>query len=46
MSDNETILHSSGNVSADLGLPNPDEEMAEAKLALAVLRRLDARQLT
>ncbi len=46
MRHNETILHSSGNVFADLGLPNPDEEMAKAVIALAVLQQIDARRLT
>ena len=46
MSHDETILRGSGNVFADLGLPNPDEEMAKAKLALAVLQQIDARGLT
>ena len=46
MRDDEKIVKSGGNIFADLGLPNADEEMAKAALALAVLRRIDARQLT
>ncbi len=46
MSDTDQIIRSSGNVFADLGLPNADEEMAKAKLALAILRRIESRGLT
>ena len=37
---------SSGNVFADLGLPNADEELAKAKMALALRQRTQALGLT
>jgi predicted XRE-type DNA-binding protein len=37
---------SSGNVFADLGLPNPEERLAKADLAIAIARSLDARGLS
>lgn len=41
-----TVTRSSGNVFADLGLPDPEERMAKAKLALAITRRIRALDLT
>ncbi len=37
---------SSGNVFADLGLPNPEQELLKAKLTLQINRVLRARELT
>jgi predicted XRE-type DNA-binding protein len=37
---------SSGNVFADLGLPNPDQELLKANLMLQILRAINARKLT
>jgi predicted XRE-type DNA-binding protein len=45
--ENETeFVVSCGNVFADLGLPNADEELAKAKLALAIRQRIQAKGLT
>jgi predicted XRE-type DNA-binding protein len=40
------VEESSGNVFADLGLPNPQDCLAKAKLADQVCRVIDARGLT
>jgi predicted XRE-type DNA-binding protein len=37
---------SSGNVFADLGLPNPDQELLKANLTLQIFRAINARKLT
>ena len=37
---------SSGNVFADLGLPNPDQELLKANLTLQIVRAINARKLT
>jgi predicted XRE-type DNA-binding protein len=37
---------SSGNVFADLGFPNPEQEMVRARLALQIYRIIKARKLT
>lgn len=37
---------SSGNVFADLGLPNPDQELLKANLTLQIFRAISARKLT
>jgi len=37
---------SSGNVFADLGLPNPEQELLKANLTLQILRTIKARKLT
>jgi predicted XRE-type DNA-binding protein len=37
---------SSGNVFADLGLPNPEERMAKALLSIAVERAIEEKQLS
>ena len=44
-SEEITFVKSCGNVFADLGLPNPDERMAKAQLALAITRRIRQRGL-
>lgn len=43
--DSEFVV-SSGNVFADLSLPNADEELAKAKLALSIRQRIQALNLT
>lgn len=40
------VEESSGNVFADLGLPNPDERLAKADLALAITAEIRQRDLT
>jgi predicted XRE-type DNA-binding protein len=40
------VVKSSGNVFADLGLPNADEELAKAALAFAIRQRIKAKGLT
>lgn len=40
------VEQSSGNVFADLGLPNPEERLAKADLAIAIAREIEARDLT
>lgn len=40
------VEHSSGNVFADLGLPNPEEYRVKAALALAIARTIRERGLT
>lgn len=40
------VERSSGNVFADLGLPNPDQELLKAKLTLQIHKLLKARKLT
>lgn len=40
------IEPSSGNVFADLGLSNPEERLAKAKLAMRISNIIDARGLT
>jgi predicted XRE-type DNA-binding protein len=37
---------SSGNVFADLGLPNPDQELLKANLTMQIFRIINARKLT
>ena len=41
-----TVARSSGNVFADLGFDNPDEEMLKAQLALGIRSLIKERQLT
>lgn len=41
-----TITPSSGNVFADLGLPDAEDLMAKANLALHIKRTIEARKLT
>lgn len=40
------VTPSSGNVFADLGLPNPEEHRAKASLAIAIAEKLADRGLT
>ena len=40
------ITRGSGNVFADLGLPNPEQEMLKARLTLQIYRIVKARGLT
>jgi predicted XRE-type DNA-binding protein len=40
------VEESSGNVFADLGLPNPNQEMVKARLTLQIHRIIKARKLT
>lgn len=40
------VEESSGNVFADLGLPDPEERLAKADLAIAIGREIDSRNLT
>ena len=40
------ITESSGNVFADLGLPNPEQEMMKSRLALQIDRIIRERSLT
>ena len=41
-----SILESSGNVFADLGLPNPEQEMMKARLTLQIYKIIRERGLT
>lgn len=40
------VEHSSGNVFADLGLPNPEEHLVKATIALTIARIIRERRLT
>jgi predicted XRE-type DNA-binding protein len=42
----ESITESSGNVFADLGLPNPEQEMMKARLTLQIYSIIRERGLT
>lgn len=42
----QDYLSSTGNVFADLGLPNPDDLLAKAELAAKIIREIDRRRLT
>lgn len=46
MSDVEEVDAGSGNVFADLGLPDADERYAKALISRVIARELDARSLT
>jgi predicted XRE-type DNA-binding protein len=41
-----SITESSGNVFADLGLPNPEQELMKAELTLQIYRIIKERKLT
>ena len=41
-----TVFYGSGNVFADLDLPNPEERLAKAKLASAIQDAIEVRGLT
>jgi len=43
---NDKIIESSGNVFADLGLPDPGERLLKAKLAIKIKELLEQRELT
>jgi predicted XRE-type DNA-binding protein len=40
------VEESSGNVFADIGLPNPDERLAKAELAFRIVAAIRTRRLT
>lgn len=40
------VEESSGNVFADIGLPNPEDELARAQLSLHIIKVIRARRLT
>jgi Uncharacterized conserved small protein len=40
------VKRSSGNIFADLGLPNPEQELLKAQLTLQIYRIVKARELT
>ena len=42
----DTITAGSGNVFADLGLPNPEQELLKAELTLQIYRIIKQRNLT
>lgn len=46
MTDETNIERSSGNVFADISLPNPDEHLAKANIALTIAEIIRARGLT
>ncbi len=46
MSDETGVTRSSGNVFADLGLPNAEEELAKVDLAFEISRIIEERGLT
>lgn len=41
MSDETDLIHGSGNLFRDLGLPNPDKELLKAILAAKIIEVLD-----
>lgn len=40
------LVHGSGNVFADLGMPNPEQRQLRAILAASIIKTLDAERLT
>jgi len=46
MSAKTKVTRSSGNVFADLGLPNPEEHRAKSTLALTIAERIEDRGMT
>jgi predicted XRE-type DNA-binding protein len=44
--ENMLVEESSGNVFADLGLPDPEERLAKADLAIAIAREIASRGMT
>ena len=46
MIDDNRVQVSSGNVFADLGLPNPEERLVKAELASKISSLIDEKQLT
>ena len=41
-----TVIESSGNVFADMGVPEPEQALAKAKLAAKIAAAIDEEQLT
>ncbi len=46
MSTEMKVTPSSGNVFADLGLPNPEEQLVKATIALTIHELIEKRGLT
>ena len=46
MTNKATIKRGSGNIFADLGLPNPEQELLKAQLTLQIYKIVKARKLT
>ena len=46
MANKATIKRGSGNIFADLGLPNPEQELLKAQLTLQIYKIVKARKLT
>jgi predicted XRE-type DNA-binding protein len=46
MTDDLELVHGSGNVFRDLGLPNPEAEQLKAILATKIIGVLDAQNIT
>jgi predicted XRE-type DNA-binding protein len=46
MAKKATAKHGSGNVFADLGLPNPEQDLLKAQLTLQIYKIVKARKLT
>jgi len=46
MARKATLTRGSGNVFADLGLPNPEQELLKAQLTLQIYKIVKARKLT
>ena len=46
MSKKPSVQESSGNVFADLGIPNPEQYLAKAELAAQILKIVQQRRLT
>ena len=44
--DETTVFYGSGNVFADIGLPNPEELLAKARLASAIQDMIELRRFT
>ena len=45
-SEDTRVIESSGNVFADLGLPNADEHMLKAQIVVQLRRHIEERKLT
>ena len=46
MTKEKSVTRGSGNVFADIGLPNPEERLAKADLAIRIASAIRARRLT
>ena len=46
MGKREKVIRGSGNIFADLGLPNPEQELLKAQLTLQIYKIVKARKLT